>query len=93
MACHGARRLGVMTDNLFNIIGIEALAAAQGIEFRAPLKTSPALEKVASALRANVASLQADRYMADDLGAAAATVADGSLIGVATANLLPALSP
>lgn len=35
MACHGARRLLQMTDNLFSIIGIEALTAAQGVEFRA----------------------------------------------------------
>lgn len=40
MACHGARRLLAMSENLFTIIGIETLVAAQGIEYRAPLKTS-----------------------------------------------------
>ncbi len=38
MACHGARRLLAMSENLFTIIGIETLVAAQGIEYRAPLK-------------------------------------------------------
>jgi histidine ammonia-lyase len=38
MACHGARRLLQMTDNLFSIIGIEALTAAQGIDLRSPLR-------------------------------------------------------
>jgi histidine ammonia-lyase len=34
MAAHGARRLLQMTDNLFHIVGIEALCAAQGVELR-----------------------------------------------------------
>ena len=34
MACHGARRLGAMSANLFGIIGIEAVMAAQGLDFR-----------------------------------------------------------
>ncbi len=45
MACHGARRLLQMTDNLFGIIGIEAMTAAQGIDFRAPLATSAELTR------------------------------------------------
>src|SRR6185295_12005453 len=40
MACHGARRLGPMVANLETILGIEALTATQGVEFRAPLRTS-----------------------------------------------------
>src|SRR5699024_150513 len=46
MAAHGARRLHRMTRNLFNILGVEAMCAVQGIEFRAPLVTSPLLAKV-----------------------------------------------
>ncbi len=41
MAAHGARRLGRMCDNLEVILGVELMCAAQGIEFRAPLQTSP----------------------------------------------------
>jgi histidine ammonia-lyase len=40
MAAHGARRLGRMNANLSVILGVEALCAAQGIDFRAPLTTS-----------------------------------------------------
>ena len=54
MACHGARRLLQMTDNLFSIIGIEALTAAQGVDLRAPLVTSPELVKAIAAVRAVV---------------------------------------
>lgn len=67
MACHGARRLTEMNKNLHQILGIELLTAAQGVEMRKPLKTSPALEDVLGKLRTHVPSLQADRYMAGDL--------------------------
>jgi len=91
MACHGARRLLQMTDNLFSIIGIEALTAAQGVEFREPLTTSPELRRVISTLRAHVATLEEDRYMAPDLEAAGRLVADGTLVSAVSAGLLPGL--
>ena len=80
MACHGGRRLGPMTENLFSIIGIEALAATQGIEFRGPLKTSAALQAAMRTVRGSIPTLKVDRYMADDLEAAARLVAAGDLI-------------
>jgi histidine ammonia-lyase len=45
MAAHGARRLMRMTPNLASILGVELLCASQGIECRAPLKTSPACRR------------------------------------------------
>jgi histidine ammonia-lyase len=56
MAAHGARRLMRMTPNLASILGVELLCASQGIECRAPLKTSPALQKVLARLREDVPS-------------------------------------
>jgi histidine ammonia-lyase len=91
MACHGARRLLAMTENLFGIIGIEAMTAAQGIDFRSPLTTSPELQKAIDCLRAVVPTLQEDRYLAPDLEAAARLVADGSLIASVADGILPAL--
>ncbi len=91
MACHGARRLLLMTDNLFAIIGIEALTAAQGIDFRAPLTTSPELQKAIAVLRRVVATLDEDRFMAPDLAAASGLVADGSLVASVSDGLLPGL--
>ena len=52
-----------MTENLFGIIGIEALTAAQGVELRAPLSTSPELSKAIAAIRSKVPTLDTDRYM------------------------------
>ena len=91
MACHGARRLLPMTENLFAIIGIEALTAAQGVELRAPLATSAELQKAIAALRAVVPTLDEDRYMATDIAAAAELVADGTLVSSVSAEILPAL--
>ena len=58
MAAHAARRLLPMAENLANIIGVELLVAAQGVEFRAPLETSKALAKVIARLREDVAPLK-----------------------------------
>ena len=83
MAAHAARRLGPMDVNLNTILGVEAICAAQGIEFRAPLKTSPPLRQALARLRDVVPALEGDRYMATDLAAAAELVRDGALAGAA----------
>jgi histidine ammonia-lyase len=88
MACHGARRLGPMVANLETIIGIEALAAVQGVEFRAPLTTSPALQRVMGVVRERAPALVGDRFLAPDLAAAAELVASGRLASPVT-DLLP----
>ena len=80
MAAHGARRLLPMVANLNTILGIEALCATSGIEFRAPLKTSLQLQQVMGVLREAIPAMTADRYLADDLAAAADLVADGRLV-------------
>ena len=83
MAAHAARRLGKMNQNLSVILGVELICAAQGIEFRAPLTTSPRLQAVLACIRAEIAPLGQDRYMAPDLAAAARLVASGALIAAA----------
>ena len=79
MAAHGARRLRQMVQNLNVILGVEAMCAAQGVEFRAPLKTSAPLQAAVHALRSKVRALEDDRYLAPDLARAAALVAAGAL--------------
>ena len=88
MACHAARRLGDMNKNLMQIVGIELLTAAQGVEFRAPLKTSPALQDVIVKLRKNIPTLAGDRFMADDLAKAAAMVAHAEITTEDELNIL-----
>lgn len=89
MACHGARRLLDMADNLERIVAIEALVAAQGVEFRAPNTTSPRLIAALDALRARVPRLEADRIVADDIERAAECVREGVLVEAAGADILP----
>ncbi len=79
MAAHGARRLARMNDNLGVILGVELLCAAQGVEFRAPLATSPALQRLLAVTRAAVPALAEDRLLAGDLTRAAALVRDGQV--------------
>lgn len=83
MAAHAARRLRKMNQNLSVILGVELICAAQGIEYRAPLLTSPRLRAVLARIRADIAPLGQDRYMAPDLAAAAALVASGTLVAAA----------
>ncbi|MFK7862059.1 MAG: histidine ammonia-lyase [Granulosicoccus sp.] len=83
MAAHAARRLARMNANLSNILGIELLCAAQGVEFRMPLKTSAALIRVVATLRAMVPSMDTDRFLANDIAMAASLVNSNTLIDAA----------
>ena len=91
MSCHGARRLLAMAQNLDGIIGIEAVTAAQGVELRAPLTTSPLLRQALAAIRAVVPALEEDRYLAPDLAAATELVASGRLNASVPLEILPTL--
>ncbi|MCX7287670.1 MAG: histidine ammonia-lyase [Rhodobacterales bacterium] len=90
MAAHGARRLRRMVRNLNVILGVEAMCATQGVEFRAPLGTSTPLKAAIAVFRTEVRSLEDDRYLAPDLARAAELVARGAL-SQAAGTALPAL--
>ncbi|MFE3836298.1 histidine ammonia-lyase [Pseudogemmobacter sonorensis] len=90
MACHGARRLLAMTQNLYGILGVEAMIAAQGVHLRGPLKSSPRLEAAIGAIRARIPALDGDRFMGGDMEAAGALIETGAL-EIAGAELLPEL--
>ncbi|MHC0052187.1 histidine ammonia-lyase [Actibacterium sp. D379-3] len=91
MAAHGARRLMRMVRNLSHILGVELLCAAQGVEYRAPLKTSLLLQSVIAELRRRIPPLRGDRYLAPDLETAAALLRDRSLL--TDAGLPPCITP
>ncbi|MHA7681686.1 histidine ammonia-lyase [Cupriavidus sp. PET2-C1] len=69
MATYGARRLGDMAENTAVVVGIEAMAAAQGIEFHRPLESSPLIEIEIARIRERVAFVEGDRYFAPDIEA------------------------
>jgi histidine ammonia-lyase len=93
MACHAARRLDSMNNNLSSIIAIELLTSTQGIEFRTPVETSLALVKVMKVIRMRVERLEQDRYLADDIATLKNMVTNLEVISVLeNDNLLPSLA-
>lgn len=92
MATFAARRLQAMVSNTGHILGIELLAAAQGIDFLRPLQSSTALEQVHALLRSDIPAMDQDRYLAPDIAHASALVHSGALGQVLqTLPKLPAL--
>jgi histidine ammonia-lyase len=91
MAAHGARRLEPMAENAFAVVGIELLAAAQGCDFHAPLRSSAPLEALRARLRLEVPHLDDDRYFHPDIAAATGLVQSGAVIDAVGEVLLPRL--
>ena len=77
MATYGARRLTAMCFNSAAVIGIELLAATQGIDFRAPHKTSEKLGKYHGLIRKFVPHYTVDRFFAPDIDQATQMVLAG----------------
>ena len=80
MATFAARRLGEMADNTAAIVAIELLAAAQGIDFRRPLRSSEPLEEAHAMIRAVAPHLDGDRFLATDIEAARPLVMEGQFL-------------
>jgi len=78
MATNAALRLAPMVGNTASIAAIELLAAAQGVELRAPLATSPKLRDALRVVRAEVAFWERDRAFAPDLARAKVLVEGGT---------------
>jgi len=92
MAAHGARRLSPMAKNAASVVAIEALAAAQGCDFHAPLTSSDVLEAARACIRSQVVRLEEDRYFYPDLTAAERLVSEGELIAAVGGVALPAVT-
>lgn len=74
-----AIKLQRIVQNTRNVMAIEALAAAQALDFRAPLKTTPALQKVHDAIREVSPKIEEDRVLTADFAAAAELIRSGKL--------------
>ena len=79
MSTFAARRLQAMYDNTVGILAVEWLAASQGLDFLAPLKTSAALQQAKAELRKQVPFYDKDRYFAPDIEKAVALIKEGVL--------------
>ena len=67
MGANAATKLHRVIENVFQIIGIELMTAAQGLEFRGVNKTSPILQKLHKNYRNHVPFIKEDVYMSDYL--------------------------
>jgi histidine ammonia-lyase len=62
-----------------SVIAIELLCASQAIDLLAPLRTSPPLSRVHSAIRARVSTLEEDRPPSNDIEAITTLIARGDI--------------
>ena len=77
MATFAARKAGDIAGNAANVVAIELLAAAQGVDFHAPLKTSPHLVAAHARIRGVAAHLDRDRALAPDIAAVRGLIEQG----------------
>ncbi|WP_188009164.1 histidine ammonia-lyase [Grimontia hollisae] len=91
MATFAGRRLSDMAENTRGILAVELLAACQGLDFRAPLKSTSQLEKIKAELRSHVAFYDKDRYFAPDIEKANMHLKQASHNKYMPAHLLPSL--
>jgi histidine ammonia-lyase len=79
MAAYAARRLHPMADNLARLLAIELISAAQGIDFRRPLRSSEPLERAHALVRRTSPHLEDDRPLGGEIEALAERVLAGEL--------------
>ena len=83
MAPIAARKARTIAINAAGVIAVELIAAAQGVDYHAPLKTSPSLQALHDKIRALSPHLETDRYWADEMAALQAAVLAGELVDIA----------
>ena len=91
MSAHGAWRLQRMVRNLEGLLAIEWIAAAAGVEQRAPRRTGAPLRQALSTLRQAVPPLTADRPLSDDIETARGLLGGGALLDACGPHRLPPL--
>ncbi len=82
MGMTAANKLTRIVGNTRNTLAIEAMAAAQALDFLAPLKTSKPLQRAHAAIRSVCATMQQDRVMYPDFARIAEVIASGKLAAV-----------
>ena len=80
MGSISARKFNTVLNNLEYILSIELLLAAQALEFRRPLKSSPILEKFHAHVRSIVSFAKEDRILSIDIENVVQVVRDNTLL-------------
>ena len=82
MGMAASLKLRQIVANTRHVLAIEAMAAAQGIDFLAPLKTSKRLQAAHAAIRAVSPPIEHDRVLAEDFARISAMLAAGNLASI-----------
>ena len=85
MGMTSARKARQVLRNVEMVLGIELMCAAQGLEYRKPLRPGRGVEQAYDAFRERVPALTVDRVLAPDMEAAAAMVRAGTFAATSTA--------
>lgn len=88
MATRAARRLDEMAANLANIVAIELLIACQGLDHVGPERSGPEIRRLHDVVRAQIPTLDTDRFLAPDIEAVARLITDGVFREHLTTGLL-----
>ena len=79
MAPIAARKAATIARNAAGVIAVELIAAGQGVDYHAPLKSSAKLQAIHAKVRAISPRLESDRYWADEMAALQAAVLAGEI--------------
>jgi histidine ammonia-lyase len=81
MGMSGALKLRTIVENAENVLAIELLAAAEGLEFRRPLKAGVGVERAYATVRSLVPRLEEDRALSPDIERVSEAIRAGIFTG------------
>ncbi len=80
MGATAALKLATIGSHVRDVLAIELLCAAQGLDLRRPLRTTPKLEAIHAVIRSRVPAMMVDRPLSPDIAAVRAMIDDGSIL-------------
>lgn len=83
MGVHAARKGAEVVRNVADVLAIEALCAAQALDFRRPLQPGRGVRAAHRAIRRHVAHMDTDRVLADDVASTRALFGTGEILRAA----------
>jgi len=91
MGTIAARKARSILENVKNVVAIEYMCAAQGIDLLSPLKPSASLEKAQSKIREVVPTLEDDRSLSTDIAQICILMESGAIVSATEAITGPLL--
>jgi histidine ammonia-lyase len=80
MGAHAALKLATVHHQVRDVLAVELLCAAQGLDLRGPVKPGPGLQAAHAVVRARVPAMLVDRPVAPDIASVRALIDDGSIL-------------